>query len=95
MNLPLNYDLHGINDSEGSRIATFSEWLRMSGEGADAYGRLFASAPEMLAQIDEYLDLFLQMKESEEGEDKRHIIDRMNNLRKEMIITTRRIHGKV
>ena len=57
--------------------------------------RLIEAAPTMKAQIEEYLDLFLQMQGTEDQDDKRRIIDRMNNLRREMIITIGEINGKV
>ncbi len=51
---------------------------------SEANARLICSAPEMLEVIKSYLDLSKQMKETQDQDEKRHILDSMIHLKRRM-----------
>lgn len=55
---PLSYDGHGVNGPDQYRSRLFTARAARNAEeqaALDAYGRLFAAAPDLLAQRDELL----------------------------------------
>lgn len=60
----------------------------------EANARLIAAAPTQYAQISEYLGLFEEIKATEDQDDKRLIVERMNSLRREMIATKKGIDNE-
>ena len=48
---PWHFDGHGINDAEGSRIATLTQSLKFQPE-SDQLGNTLAAAPDLLAALE-------------------------------------------
>lgn len=68
-----SFDMHGINNNSGGRIATLAERIRMNSKNAKRLGYMMSAAPEML----EALQMVRSLHKTPDMVDEDEVIDKV------------------